>query len=155
MCLSVCAGLRAKEISMVAWTMVLNANGAVGDVLELHNRASKGARGGRRLHLHPELKAALVALYAEQPELPDVPIVGMTTNAVTVWFHRLYARLGLKGASSHSGRRTFLTHLARTIHAKGGSLVDVQHAAVHASVQTTQRYVDRSDDALSKAIEAL
>src|SRR5262252_11234078 len=62
--LSVRAGLRAKEIALATWDMVLDADGNVGDTLELHDKASKGSKGGREIPLHPELRNALVALLA-------------------------------------------------------------------------------------------
>jgi integrase/recombinase XerD len=60
--LSVRAGLRAKEIALATWDMVLDADGKVSDTLELHNKASKGTKGGRAIPLHPELRQALVTL---------------------------------------------------------------------------------------------
>jgi hypothetical protein len=66
--------------------------------------------------------------------------MGLSAGAITVWFHRLYGRLGLKGCSSHSGRRTFVTELAKSIVSHGGSLRDVQQLAGHASLATTQRF---------------
>jgi integrase/recombinase XerD len=57
------------------------------------------------------------------------------------WFHRLYQSLGFAGASSHSGRRTFVTRCAKKIVEAGGSLRDVQELAGHASLATTQRYI--------------
>jgi integrase len=47
--LSVRAGLRAKEISNVRWSMVTDAQGAVTDMIHLVNGASKGKRGGREI----------------------------------------------------------------------------------------------------------
>src|SRR6516165_10071952 len=64
--LSVRAGLRAKEIARVTWSMVLDADGHVGDALELHDKASKGKKGGR----HRELRAALQAWHAELTPSP-------------------------------------------------------------------------------------
>jgi integrase len=63
------------------------------------------------------------------------------TGAVQVWFHRLYQDLGFAGASSHSGRRTFITRTAKKIVEAGGSLRDVQELAGHTSLSTTQRYI--------------
>jgi integrase len=60
--LSVRAGLRAKEIAMAQWSMVTDAEGAVGDALHLPDSASKGKRGGRTIPLNDELRAALIAL---------------------------------------------------------------------------------------------
>jgi len=65
----------------------------------------------------------------------------MTPLSIVVWFSRAYDALGLDGCSSHSGRRTFITRAARSVHKAGGSLRDVQlvggapvnpdHSAIH------------------------
>jgi integrase/recombinase XerD len=147
--LSVRAGLRAKEIAMATWAMVTDAEGNVGDALHLSNGASKGKNGERTVPLNQELRSALIALKATRNvEAGDRIIhserdLGMSAGAVQVWFHRLYKELGFEGASSHSGRRTFVTRCAKNIVAAGGSLRDVQELAGHASLATTQRYILR------------
>jgi integrase len=158
--LSVRAGLRAKEIGMVTWGMVTDAEGEVGDALHLVNRASKGKRGGRIVPLNKELRAALVALKATRNgiEAADRIIhserdIGMSAGAVQVWFHRLYASLGFAGASSHSGRRTFVTRCAKNIIAAGGSLKDVQELAGHSSLSTTQRYIQGDTEAKRRVVD--
>jgi integrase/recombinase XerD len=159
--LSVRAGLRAKEIARITWGMVLDADGEIGDTLELHNRASKGKNGGRLVPLHRELRAALQAWCAERRPDRDEHIAWgerdgtMAPASVQIFFGRLYAALGLKGCSSHSGRRTFVTGLAKRIVSAGGSLRDVQQLAGHASLATTQRYIEGSSEAKRKAIELL
>jgi integrase/recombinase XerD len=45
--LSVKAGMRAKEIACLTWSMVTDAQGEIGDAIHLTNGASKGKRGGR------------------------------------------------------------------------------------------------------------
>src|SRR3954471_7825725 len=64
--LSFKAGLRAKEIALATWSMVLDSDGAVGDTLELRNVASKGKGGGRIVPLNTELRTALVILHADR-----------------------------------------------------------------------------------------
>src|SRR5882762_10263428 len=64
--LSIKAGMRAKEIASVTWAMVTDAEGEIADVIALENRASKGKGGGRVIPMHPDLKAALVALHKER-----------------------------------------------------------------------------------------
>src|SRR5580700_3922842 len=56
--LSVKAGLRACEIAKLDWSMVLDATGSVGDTLVVLNSIAK-RRSGRRIPIHPALKAAL------------------------------------------------------------------------------------------------
>ncbi len=79
-------------------------------------------------------------------------IANWRTRSIAHWFKRLYASLGFDGCSSHSGRRTFITRAARKVSAAGGSLRDVQQLAGHASLQTTQRYVEGSTDAKRRLV---
>ena len=157
--LSVRAGLRAKEIAMATWAMVTDAEGNVGDALHLSNGASKGKKGGRTVPLNKELRSALIAFKATRNvEAGDRIIhserdLGMSAGAVQVWFHRLYKELGFEGASSHSGRRTFVTRCAKNIVAAGGSLRDVQELAGHASLATTQRYIQGDSAAKRRVVD--
>ncbi|MDP4300215.1 tyrosine-type recombinase/integrase, partial [Leptothrix discophora] len=54
-----------------------------------------------------------------------------------------------EGATSHSGRRTFITNLA----AQGVSVRVLAALAGHRSIQTTQRYIDVNDNMLRRAVE--
>ena len=153
------AGMRAKEIASVTWGMVVDAEGEIADVVALENRAAKG-KSGRVIPMHPDLKAALVALQRERGDKvrPDLPVIhserdrGLSPGAVAVWFHRLYGSLGMIGCSSHSGRRTFITRAARKISEVGGSLRDIQVLAGHASLGTTARYIESDHDAQRKVV---
>jgi integrase/recombinase XerD len=154
------AGMRAIEIAHVTWSMVTDAEGNIADAIALENKASKGKRGGRIIPLHPELKAALVALHRERGEeaRANLPVIfsergrGFSPGAVTVWFFRLYAGLSMVGCSSHSGRRTFLTKAARRVSEVGGSLRDVQQLAGHANLATTALYIETDQDAQRKLV---
>jgi integrase/recombinase XerC len=157
--LSLKAGLRAKEIASVTWSMVTDGEGQVADVIALENRAAKG-KSGRVIPMHPDLKGALIALHRERGQRvrPDLPVIYSERNqrlspaAVAVWFHRLYDDLGMIGCSSHSGRRTFITRAARKIGEVGGSLRDVQQLAGHASLGTTARYIEGDHEAQRKVV---
>jgi integrase/recombinase XerD len=61
----------------------------------------------------------------------------------------MYQRAGIKGASSHSGRKTFLTSLA----AQGVSVFVLASLAGHRSIATTQRYITVNDDVKRRAVE--
>ena len=158
--LSVKAGLRAKEIAMLEWSMVLTAEKQVGDVIHLEDRASKGT-SGRSIPLNRELRTALIDLHAKGIRGADHPVVysergiGMSDNTVAAWFGRLYGRLGFLGCSSHSGRRTFVTTAAKKIGMAGGSLRDVQQLVGHASLQMTARYIEGDSDAKRKLVNLI
>ena len=71
------------------------------------------------------------------------------TNALTQLVKRIYERVGIIGASSHSGRRTFITRLATS----GVSVRVIAEAVGHSSIATTQRYIDINDELVSNAVE--
>src|SRR5690349_11208746 len=62
--LSFKAGMRAKEIASVTWSMVTDTSGALADAIALPNRASKGKRSGRIIPMHDDLRSALASLMA-------------------------------------------------------------------------------------------
>jgi integrase len=143
-------GLRAKEIASLTWSMVLNENGSVGDVLTLPNHAAKKGSGGS-IPLAKNVKNALEELRVhssiKRPVLPTDSVFisqktrkGITNQAVIDLFRRIWRRAGID-ASSHSGRRWFATNAARQVSTVGGSLRDVQMLMRHSSLQTTQRYI--------------
>ena len=74
-----------------------------------------------------------------------------TANTAAQHLQRLYAQAAIVGATSHSGRRTYLTELA----AKGVSVRVLAEMAGHASIQTTQRYIDVNDDMMRSAAELI
>lgn len=165
--LSFKAGLRSKEIGCLRWEMLTDAEGTLRDALSLVNEASKG-RSGRVIPLHPELKAALLQHYdrakAKKRGGPSEYVLSFAkgsdaaktrANTVQCMFRNWYQSLGWRGASSHSGRRTFITMAARKVSAVGGSLRDVQALAGHASIQVTQRYVDTDPESQRKLIALL
>jgi integrase/recombinase XerD len=132
--LSFKAGLRAKQIADLTWSMVTDASGEIADAISLPNFASKGKNGRRTIPLHTELREALVALNAARGDKvrADHPVIysqqarGYSASAVAVWFHTRFREIGIKGASSRSGIRTFITSQARKIVEAGGSQRDVQ-----------------------------
>ena len=66
-------------------------------------------------------------------------------------FLDIYKAIGLKDASSHSGRRTYITRLAN----KGVGVRLLAALAGHSHISTTQRYIDVNSDQLSEAVELL
>ena len=153
--LSAKAGLRAGEIANLTWEMLLDATGALSGLLELRDNAAKKG-SGRSIPVNPDLAAALAA-WRRVAKPSDYVISSerggpMTPLSIVVWFNRAFKNIGLKGCSSHSGRRTFVTRAARVVHKAGGCLRDVQLLAGHRSIQTTQRYIDGDSDAQRKLV---
>jgi len=155
--------LSIKEIARLTWGMVIDADGHMGEVLALPNKASIGRGGGRVIPLNHLLQAALVELYQRHGDgvYPERPVVTserggpLTASSVTKWFFHLHRDVGMMGCSSHSGRWTFITRAARKVSEVGGSVRDVQQLAGHASLQTTQRYIEGDTDAKRKLMQLL
>jgi len=157
--LSLRAGLRAAEIAKLEWPMVLTATGHVGQSIELEDRVAK-KKHGRRIPLHPELRAALVA-HRRRFAPTSGPVIrsrlggAMKPNSLVCWFKALYNELGFQGCSSHSGRRTFASSTAKLVHEAGASLKDVQILLGHSSLVTTERYIEGDSHAQRKLVALL
>jgi len=158
--LSFRAGLRAKEIASLTWGMVTDSHGKLGDTINLINSAAKGNSGGS-IPMAKELQLALLEwrTITKAPESHQRIITtersqATTSQVIVNLFADWYRRLGFDGCSSHSGRRTFITNMARNISRYGGSLRDVQALARHGSLAMTQRYIEQNSDAMKKVVES-
>ena len=161
--LSVKAGLRAKEIACLSWSMVTDADGDIGSSIHLTDKASKG-RGGRGIPLNMQLRLKLADLLEQERQqyrfkLASAHVIRTersektSSKAVVNMFASWFEDMGLMGCSSHSGRRTFITSAARKISSVGGSLRDVQMLAGHSSLAVTQRYIEGDEAARAKVVE--
>jgi integrase/recombinase XerD len=74
-----------------------------------------------------------------------------SANTMTQLFLNIYRAAGFENASSHSGRRTFITELA----SKGVSVRVLAELAGHSSIHTTQGYIDVNPQQMSAAVELL
>lgn len=140
-------GLRAAEVAALTWGMLFDEEGEIGDTLVLPDWVAKKGAGGS-IPLARGVKAALVALREDYPTAgPDTSVFvsqktrkGLTRQAIVDLFRLIWARAGID-ASSHSGRRYFITQAARAVSTVGGSLRDVQLLARHSNLATTQLYI--------------
>ena len=157
--LSIKAGLRAVEIAHLTWGCIREDD----TVIELVR--TKGDKG-RTVPINKDLRKALREYREETGRTNDRdplfknrhkhPSRPLTANAVAQWFQDLYGRrLGWEGYSSHSGRRNFGTQAARKAVQAGGSLRDVQDMLGHASLSTTQRYLEPSSNAKRKLVDLI
>lgn len=156
--LSFRAGLRAKEVANLRWSMILGPDGNLGDCIHLTDVASKG-RSGRIIPINRELRSALIYLHQQNGKRLSEWVITTersdrtSPQAIVNLFQRWYRDLGQIGCSSHSGRRTFITNAARKISTVGGSLRDVQQLAGHTSLQTTQRYIEGDAEARKRVVD--
>ena len=151
------AGLRAKEIAHLRVGDVFDAAGEVREQFVLEPSQSKGGQS-RTVYLNQRLRRALAeygntikhcdptrALFASQKG------GGFSANTMCQLFLDIYKAVGLKDASSHSGRRTYITRLAN----KGVGVRLLAALAGHSHISTTQRYIDVNAEQLTAAVELL
>ena len=161
--LSIYCGLRAAEIAQVTISMVTNADGTVSDFLQLTKHICKGRLNGRTIKLHPNLKADLINYinnYRNPNDEVETILVSSkgnsySGNSVSVYLYNLYQKARLNGCSSHSGRRTFCTALAKNMARCGGSLKDLQDLMGHQNLKNTELYISSTAKAKQKLIDRL
>lgn len=155
--LSFYAGLRACEIAALRVGDVFDQTGAARDTIHLAAHQTKGSESST-VFVNKRLAAAL-GRYAQQYPArlakPDAALIfsakgsGFTPQTIVNLFQHLYKQAGISGASSHSGRRQFVTELAD----KGVSARLVQEAARHKNLNTTMRYIFVNENKLRAAVE--
>jgi len=150
------SGMRAHEMASLRIGDVIDEDGQVRNEVILKPEQTKG-RFTRRVFINAKLKKELaVYLKKTYAELPTTePLFrsqkrrAFNGNTMCQLFLNIYKAAGIKGASSHSGRRTFITSLA----GKSISVRVLAALAGHSSIATTQRYIDVNDDQLRNAVE--
>jgi integrase/recombinase XerD len=151
------AGLRIGEVACLRWSDVMNQDGTVKEEIRLLPDMTKG-RHPRTVFVNIRLREELAA-YAAQARCVDrsYPFfasqksirAGFNANSLAQTFALLYEGAGVEGASSHSGRRTFLTNLAN----KGTAIHILKTLAGHRSISTTAAYLYSSPSQLKAAVE--
>ena len=154
---SFASGCRVGEISSIRYSDVIDAEGKVRNEIRLRAENTK-TKEARTVFVSEKLQKELQQyakvykpanangkFFYSQKKASD----GFTANTLTQFFHYLYKRAGVDGASSHSGRRTFITNLA----SKGVGVRVLMSLAGHKNISTTQAYIDVNDDMKRKAVE--
>ena len=154
--LSFYAGLRACEIASLRLHDVVDDERQVKSQIVLEKHMTKGNER-QRVMLNHTLKKELQK-YVDSGccdySRNDAFIKsqkGNSFSALTIvqLFARLYKKSGIEGASSHSGRRQFITTLAE----KQVNVRVIQALARHRNLNTTMRYIDINDKKLGNAVE--
>ena len=162
------AGLRVGEVASLTLRDVLNDEGQIKDEIYLSADQTKGDRG-RTVLVPKRLQEELLHYLQTRFGLKDLVVLnftdtsralfytqkyqdrGFTPNTLAQQMHYLYKRAGVDGASSHSGRRGFITALAN----KGANVRVLMALAGHRNIGTTQRYIELNPAMLRTTIEMI
>jgi integrase/recombinase XerD len=152
--LSYLAGMRVGEIAALKVSDVYEADRRVKESIRLSSTQTKGSEA-RTVLLSAQTQEEL-RIYArtltrkdEQPLFVSKCGKQMSPNSLVQVFGRFYKLAGLSNASSHSGRRSFLTRLAH----KGVNVRVLAALAGHKNISTTQRYIEVGEHQLRAAVE--
>lgn len=156
--LSWLAGMRVAEIAALKLGDVLAPDGTIRAEIQLSPEQTKGSSARTVListQLKSELEAYIITL--STTPAPDRHLIASKTgkrfsaNGLCQVMLHIYDAAGLDRATSHSGRRTFITTLAH----KGVNVRVLAALAGHRHIGTTQRYIDLNENVLRAAVEMI
>jgi integrase/recombinase XerD len=154
--LSFYLGLRAKEMCFLKVGSITDSQGALKTEVLLKRKMTKGNKQ-RRFYLTNDKLTKILMQYMEQRKVdgtddPDAPLIlsqkggKFSPNSMQQLFSKFYRMVGLDGASSHSGRRSFCTRLLE----QGVGIRNVQTLMGHSSIGTTAIYAEENPVLLGK-----
>jgi integrase/recombinase XerD len=153
--LSYYGGMRSKEIASLSVSDVITEDGRVKDVISLDKTMTKGKRA-REVFLNTTLKKYLTSYLKNKANKWDKPLVSpmgtfnrFTPNSLSIVLNNIYKKAGFEGCSSHSGRRSFATHLSQ----KGTSIRVIQRLGGWSSIASVMPYLDANEEMLKEAVE--
>lgn len=152
-------GMRVSEVANLRFNDVVGTDGIVKREIRLNAEDTK-TKDARVVFVNDKLHKELtryVKLYKpsnsnakffySQKRTSD----GYSANTLAQFFHYLFNRAGITGASSHSGRRSFITNLAN----KGVGVRVIMGLSGHKALSSVQCYIDCNDDMKRSAINLL
>lgn len=151
------AGLRVSEVAYLRWCDVVTSDGSIKEEIRLLADMTKNGLA-RTIFVSSKLKAELQA-YADHARCinRNFPFfysqksvrIGFSANSLTQTIALMYLGAGVEGATSHSGRRSFLTNLAN----KGTAIHLLKTLAGHRNISTTAAYLYSNPSLLKAAVE--
>jgi integrase/recombinase XerD len=149
------AGMRVAEVAALRLNDVLSISGEIKAEVYLTAQQTKGNHP-RTVYINQRMQKELTQ-YIRTIPIADTtkPLFytqkkeGFSANSLAQYFFYLYRNVGLDGASSHSGRRSFLTGLAN----KGTAIHILKALAGHRNISTTAAYLHSSPSQLKAAVE--
>lgn len=151
------SGMRVGEVAALRISDVLASDGTIKDEVRLLPEQTKG-KHARSVFLPEKLRKEL-KLYLATINTSDTAKHLFSTqkrdcftaNTLCQHFYWLYKQAGIDGASSHSGRRSFITALA----SQGVGVRVLMELAGHRNISTTQAYIDVNDEMKRRAVELI
>ena len=170
-CMLLCthlSGMRVGEVAALTVADVINADGSIKEEIALTAQQTKGDKARTVVvpkKLRDELYDYLTARFGIKDLLAVTytdttralfptqknPKRGFTANTACQLLHSIYKNSQMTGATSHSGRRTFITKLAD----KGVGVRVLMALAGHKSIATTQRYIELNPTVMRAAVELI
>jgi len=161
-------GMRVGELASLRLCDVLTSSGEIVEEIRLSADQTKGSHG-RVVVLSQKAQSEIKHYLQSRFKLKDLiavtltdtsralfttqknPNRGFTPSTLAQHFHYIYKGAGINGASSHSGRRGFITNLANM----GVSVRVLMELAGHRSLAVTQKYIDVNPSMMRSAVEML
>ncbi len=155
--LSFFAGMRVGEIASLKYGDAFNNKEEVREIITLEAKNTKG-KDARDIYISKKLRKELER-YQDNTRFKkaDLPLIVsqrgsfFSGNSLCQLFGRLYNAANVDGASSHSGRRKFITEMAH----KGVSPKVIMTLAGHKNLSTTSRYINVTPNMMKEAVELL
>ena len=149
--------MRVGEVAALRINDVLNSDNTIKGEVRLMPDQTKG-KHARTVYLNERMQKELAnyvrCLRIKDPTKPlfyTQKQSGFSANSLAQYFFYLYRSVGLDGASSHSGRRSFLTGLAN----KGTAIHILKSLAGHRNISTTASYLYSNPSQLKAAVELI
>jgi len=149
------SGMRVGEVAALSIGDVRNADGTVKDEIRLDAMQTKG-KHARTVFVNDRLRKEIASYFKTiVTSDPSKPLFKtqkrsvFSANTLCQTLNGLYRHAGIDGATSHSGRRSFITALA----SKGIGVRVLAALAGHKSIATTQAYIDVNDAMKRAAVE--
>ena len=155
--LSFGCGLRACELAALNVSDVRDTSGRAVAEFVLKPKQTKGSQHARvfvstavQRHIQLYLDKCCKRRVDDNALFPSQRRGGrLSANTMTQLLCRTFAEAGLTAATSHSGRRTFITNLAN----RAISIKVISTLARHSDVSVTSRYISVNDEQLRAAVE--
>lgn len=149
-------GLRAKEIASLKIGDLCDENYTLLEEVSLTHEMTKGGKQRYVYPVNPRVKKALSAYLAsinsksfEKELFQTQKKSRFTPNAMQKWFAAMFKAAGIVGASSHSGRRTYINTLIE----EGVDIKSVSALAGHSKITTTAIYFENNPVKLKRIAE--